>query len=148
MQNFAEEVRVRKMLSINKLPHKGWILAYSSEKIVFDSYAVENDCVVLGRGGNFDGAGFYEIHCFDDTQEYRVFTSHGESHEVILSEHDDSERETFDTFTYREEHLLQEKYSRILGCEEAKIIVINRFSYTEDDAVYLAGYRLGGIIHE
>lgn len=98
------------MLSIDKLPRKGWILAYAGGKILFDSYAAENDCVVLGSGGIFDGAGFYEIHCFDDSQEYRVFTSHGELHEVVLSEHDDSERETFDTFTYSEEQLLREKY--------------------------------------
>ncbi len=136
------------MLSINKLPRKGWVLAYSSEKILFDSYVVDNDCVVLGGGGKFDGRNFYEIHCFDASQEYRLFTSHGTAHEVILSEHDESERETFDTFTYRDEQLLQERYARILGCEEAKIIVINRFAYTEDDAVYLAGYRLGGVIHE
>ncbi|MBQ7577939.1 MAG: hypothetical protein IJT21_06720 [Synergistaceae bacterium] len=136
------------MLDTNKLPSEGYILAYSREKILFDSYKLDNNFLILGNGGKFDDKDFYEIHCFDNSQEYRIFTAHGELHEILLSEHDESEQENFDRFIYRDEQLLQEKYSRLIGCNEAKIIVINRFAYTEDDAIYLAGYRLGGVILE
>lgn len=132
------------MLDINKLPSEGYILAYSREKILFDSYKIHDDCLILGSGEKFDGKNFYEIHCFNNSQEYRIL----ESHEILLTEHDEAEQENFDRFIYRDEQLLQEKYSRLLGYNYAKIIVINRFAYTEDDAIYLAGYRLGGIIHE
>ena len=136
------------MLDMNKLPDSGCILAYSREKILFGAYVKENNCVKLNSGEVFDEKGFYEIHCFDGSREYRLFTSHGEMHEAVLSEQDEAERETFDTFTYREEQFLQEKYSRLLGYDSARLVVINRFAYTEDDDMYLAGYRLGGIIHD
>ncbi len=132
------------MFDINKLPSNGYILAYSDGKILFDSYKLDNNCVILGSGGKFDDEKFYEIHCFNESQEYRKFMTH----EILLSEHDESEQENFDRFIYRDEQILQEKYSRLLGYKDAKIIVINRFAYTEDDSIYLAGYRLGGIIHD
>jgi hypothetical protein len=134
----------RTTVNIEIIPVKGHILAYSYESLLFDRYKVENGRIVLSTGMCFEDKGYYEIHCFDEMNEYRFLSDDGKTNEFVLSAGE--ETDDADSFVYTEKQLIQDRYME--DNNRAYLTVVNRFKFSEDDAIYLNDYRLAGVINE
>ena len=76
--------------------------------------------------------------------EYRFLSDDGKTNEFVLSA--DEETDDADSFVYTEKQLIQDRYTE--DNNRAYLTVVNRFKFTEDDAIYLDDYRLAGVTHE
>ena len=95
-------------MNIEIIPVMGHILAYSYESLLFDRYKVENGRIVLSTGMCFEDKGYYEIHCFDEMNEYRFLSDDGKTNEFVLSAGE--ETDDADSFVYTEKQLIQDRY--------------------------------------
>lgn len=124
------------------VPCKGWIFGYSAKQnILFDSYEVVDGGIVLSSGNTFSEQDYYEYHCFNETEEYRVLTVNGQRRELLISEKEETDDP--EMVVLREEQYLKDEYNT--DGRQKKLILVNRFGYGKYDSLSLKDYRLAGV---
>ena len=130
-------------MDIKRIPAKGYVYACGEHRdILFDTYEVKDKKILLSSGRLFSEPDFDEYHFFSETEEYRAVTVNGQKRFFLLTEAE--EKDDPEQMIYREEQYLKDEYCT--DGKQLKLIVVSRFGYTENDSLYLRGYRLAGVI--
>lgn len=119
-------MKINELKTVNEAPLKGWVLASTREKVIFEPYANLNE--VTEKINDKD---LLELHLFDEQKEYRVLSSaHGPIEWV--SDFDVNDR----VHTYREDMYLEAPY------KGKKLTVYNHIHYDENGMIQIDDYRL------
>ena len=128
-------------MNMGLIPEKGWLYSLSFDRdILFTRYSISDGKVLLQSGQEFSMEEQEEIHCFDETAEYRYLSFGGEVVEMRLTE---EEEKSSGFVILREEQYLEDSF--VPDGKSYRLIVVNRFAYQENDSLYLKEYRLGGV---
>lgn len=127
--------------SFEKIPEKGFVMAYFSSRLVFEPYTVSNGSPVFKNCGLLESECPSEIHFFDAKTEYRFVSrpSRSDFVEIVLTEEQESKMEP--DLLFSETVLLKKEYAEQEGFPD-RIRVINRYRYTENDTLVLKNYRM------
>ena len=115
-------------------PKKGFMLAYTRDKVVFERYEALTD--VESSLNNKD---LLELHLFDDNKEYRAIYSSGNN--AVIERKPEKESEIYSIDTYLDEKYQTESHNKM-------ITIVNILEYNEDGALSVVDYRLkpgGGV---
>ncbi len=126
---------------VDKIPPKGIVLACFSYKLIFCPYEVSGGNVVLQSNEDVDLSRAYEAHFFDRDSEYRriVRSAHSDIREVVLTK---SEEDIMDKdLVFEEEVLVKPEYRGVEGIP-GKLLIINRYKYSDNDLTVLEDYRV------
>ena len=129
------------IISTEKLPEKGLVMAYFKNELLFSPYEVTEKGLSLPEKALFDAGMPYECHFFDEDREYRLVrrSARNDVIEKVLSK--EQEEEMSHDLIFTEDVLVKKEYADIPGIPE-KLRVINRYGYSENDTLVLRDYRL------
>ena len=132
-------------IAVDKLPHRGLVLAYFRDKLVFSPYSVEENELVTDEIESFERECPEECHFFDHDTEYRLIQRHsrGDAIELILTI--EEEKEFAPDLLFAEDVLVKKEYAGLPGIPE-KLRVTSRYRYSENDTLVLDMYRIGTIV--
>lgn len=128
-------------ISSEKAPPKGFILAYFRTGLVFARYEKKDGEIFFDGQQAFRTEAPWECHLFDESTEYRsvVRRARGDRIDSVLTAQEEAEMDS--DLIYTENVLVREEY-RQGGAMPAKITVINRYQYSDNDMLTLKNYRL------
>lgn len=126
-----------KSIPIDKIPPKGFVMAYFRDKLVFEPYEVK------GEELSFESAGLLlhetprECHFFDEDAEYRLVRRDFQQ-DYIERVFTREEEELMDPdLVFVEEVMVREEYP-----EPQTLRVVNRYEYSDNDTLVLKNYRI------
>ena len=126
---------------IDKIPPKGIVLACFSYKLIFCPYEVREDSILLRDHEDVELSKAYESHFFDRDSEYRriVRSSRGDIREVVLTRSEEDQMD--EDLVFEEEVLVKPEYRKCEGIP-GKLLIINRYKYSDNDLTVLEDYRV------
>lgn len=134
---------VRQMLgiTIDRVPRKGYLLAYFRDALVFEPYSVEDGRLVFPGWEAWQDAAPVECHLFDCDREYRMVSreQQGDRVEMLFTRQEEEAMEP--DLLYEEEPLIREEYAGRAGFPN-RLKIVNRYSYSENDTLVLVNYRI------
>lgn len=123
---------------IEEAPEKGYVLAYTRKKIIFEEYLDKKSVET-----NLSNIELLEIHLFDNDKEYRAIVSESPRFndgviETAVPGQDDS---------WEDEDIFKEETVVDFGDSKQSLTVINHIRYDENGMVNIDNYRLvmGGV---
>ncbi|MBP5655225.1 MAG: hypothetical protein J6X33_06885 [Clostridiales bacterium] len=126
---------------IDKVPSEGIVLAFFSYRSVFFPYEVSDGNIIIKGEEDVDLAKAYECHFFDRDSEYRRIKrgSRGDIREVVLTKAQEDDMDT--DLIFEEEVLVKPSYLEREGIP-AKLLIVNRYRYSDNDLTVLDDYRI------
>ncbi len=127
--------------SISKMPKKGYMIANFKEKMIFEPYEIIDDKLV------FDGCEILETefpseaHFFDKEIEYRIMYREGRKDVLDIVLDKEEEIGMDDDLIYESRELVKEEFASTQKVPE-KLIIVNRYEYSENDTLVLKNYRI------
>lgn len=122
---------------IDKLPAKGYMLAYFAEQPVFAPYEIRDGAICFAGCEILDQEMPRECHFFDRNTEYRLVKREFRN-DVIETVFTEKEEEIMDPdLLYVEEVLVRKEYKGI-----EKLRIVNRYAYSDNDTLILKNYRI------
>ena len=128
-------------IPIEKLPEKGLVMAYFSERILFAPYKVTDNRLQLDQKKLFEEEMPYECHFFDCEKEYRLIKREARNDVIERVLTKEEEASIPSDLLFAEDVLVKKEYADIPGIPE-KLRVINRYCYSENDTLVLMDYRI------
>ena len=126
----------------NNAPAKGYILAYYPDKLVFEPYTMRDGEPVFEGCEALKDEVPWECHLFADKTEYRRIyrESTGDWIELLLTQAQECDMDP--DLVYAEEVLVKPQYCET-GKLPQKLVITNRYRYSENDTLVLDNYRIG-----
>ena len=125
-------MRYEECKDISNAPQKGFLLAYTRDKVVFERYETLTYVESCLRNKEL-----LELHLFDDNKEYRAIysSSYNAAIESVCEEKDCDKDEIYSVDIY-----LDGKYQTV--SPNNMITIVNILQYNEDGALSVVDYRL------
>ena len=123
------------------LPEAGYVIAQLKSILLFEPYDVKDGKLLFHGSDCLEKEPIAACHFFSRDREYRLVVreSQGDVIERVLTE---AEEEAMDPdLIYRQEMLVKKEYACRKDLPE-KLLVINRYDYTENDTLTLRDYRI------
>ena len=129
-------------IRIELLPPTGYVIAELKSKLLFEPYAVENGQLRFRGSECLKTEPMIECHFFSLDREYRLIAreARGGLIERVLTA--EEERAMDPDLLYEQEMQVKEEYAR-RGDLPEKLVVMNRYAFTENDTLTLQDYRIG-----
>lgn len=126
----------------NNAPVKGYILACYPDRLIFEPYTLSDGEPVFEGCEALGDAVPWECHLFDDEKEYRCVyrESAGDWIELLFTRAE--ERGMDPDLLFEEEVLVKPQYTAT-GRLPQKLVITNRYRYSECDTLMLDNYRIG-----
>lgn len=128
-------------ISIEQLPGSGYLIAQLKSRLIFEPYTVKDGKLIFHCSDLIEKETITECHFFNRDREYRLIfrESRGDFIERVLTA--EEERTMEPDLIYEQEMLVKKEYA----CREdlpEKLLVINRYVFTENDTLALLDYRI------
>lgn len=131
-------------IDLNLAPKKGYCLAYINDyTFVFDTYTITNNKIKTKNNGNIDVKKITKLHLFDEVKEYRIVKS-SSNLDIIVNVLTKEEEQNINPLYLKTQEIYLDDDCAINN--KTKIKVVNRFSFDENNCIYLENYRLAGLI--
>jgi len=126
---------------IDRIPQKGYVLAYFRSELLFEPYEVCSGELSFERSELLEKEEARQLHFFDEKEEYRMVrrTSRNEVIELHFSGEEEAAMDP--DLIFAEDVLLEDEYANDPKYPE-KIRIINRYYYSENDTIVLKNYRI------
>ena len=130
-----------KGISLEKAPKKGFVLAYFPGELVFKTYIIRDGECIFDGWERFKTRTPGECHFFDEKIEYRMIRreSAGDSIELILTKEQEDQMDP--DLLYIQKILVREQFRKD-GDMAERLVIVNRYDYTENDTLVLKNYRI------
>lgn len=119
-------MKINDLKRISEAPEKGWLLALTRQRVIFEPYHHLND--VTEKLSDMD---LLELHLFDEQKEYRMLSSARRPIEWTAD---------FDVTDI--EHTYEEKMYLEAPYKGKKLTVYNHIHYDENGMIQIDDYRL------
>ena len=128
-------------IRIDLLPEAGYVIAQLRSALLFEAYIVEDGKLLFQGSERLEKEPVKECHFFNRDREYRLIAreSRGDFIERILTAEEEQAMDP--DLLYEQEMLVKKEYA----CREdlpEKLLVMNRYTYTENDTLALKDYRI------
>lgn len=133
-------MKIRDFVSENYLgniPANGYCMAVCYDGVFFGKYKIDGDNIITDALPATVSQ-FKELRLFNKESEYRLRYVSGNKYENIFDS--DEEKNVDKDLIYIDEMLLKDIYKNTSGLE--KIIVVNRYKYTDYNTITLDNYRI------
>lgn len=127
--------------SIEKMPQKGFVLAYFRDGLVFEPYEVRNGMLLFDGCERLQKEDPTECHFFDRHQDYHRVCRQARHDVVEYVATEEEEARMEKDLLFVEDVLVKEEYVR-RRCFPEKLRIINRYRYSENDVLVLKDYRI------
>lgn len=129
-------------IPINKIPPKGFILAFFPNSILFDAYEVHDNKVVFCNGlGEYADNEMTECHFFSRDAEFRAIFSQGRNQWIETTLHRQQEELMDRDLIYTQTVLVKKKFTSSEYLPK-QLIIVNRYEYSANDTLVLKNYRI------
>ena len=128
-------------INLESAPREGFLLAYFRDALVFEPYRIEDGVLVFDGCEAFREETPRECHLFDENTEYRMVLREARNDRIesVLTK---EEEEGMDPdLLFAEEALVKKEHIRE-GIHPKRLMIINRYRYTENDSLALKNYRI------
>ena len=128
-------------IRIEQLPKAGYVILQLKSSFLFEPYTVK-DGKLLFRGSEYlEKEPMTECHFFSRDREYRLIArkSRGDVIERVLTAEEEQAMDP--DLTYEQEMLVKKEFISRDDLPE-KLLVINRYVFTENDTLALQDYRI------
>ena len=128
-------------IRIERLPKAGYVIAQLRSTLLFEPYTVEDGKLLFRDRERLEEEPLTECHFFSRDREYRLTAreSRGDYIERVLTA--EEERSMDPDLIYEQEMLVKREYASREDLPE-KLLVMNRYGYTENDTLALQDYRI------
>ena len=128
-------------IRIEQLPGTGYMIAQTKSKLLFEPYTVKNGRLLF-RGREFlEKEPVIECHFFSQDREYRLITREARGDFIARVLTAEEEQAMDPDLVYEQEMLVKEEYA-CRGDLPEKLLVMNRYVFTENDTLALKDYRI------
>ena len=126
---------------IDRIPPKGYLLAYFSTGILFDAYQVRDNAICCEALNRFANDEMTECHLFSREAEFRAVFSQSLG-KWLTSSHTSQQEQMMDPdLIYAQQALLKQTYASRNDLPK-QLIIINRYNYSANDTLVLKDYRI------
>ena len=128
-------------INLEKIPHKGFILAIFESGVIFEPYEVKGDEIIFRSMKTLQEVIPTELHLFDQETEFRIVQreSRGDQIELLMTKEQELEMDS--DLIYVEETFIKPEYSNAENMPK-KLSIVNRYCYSENDTLELQNYRI------
>ena len=128
-------------IRIEQLPKAGYVIAQLKSTLLFEPYTVKDGKLLFRGHERLEEEPLKECHFFSRDREYRLIVreSRGDYIERVLIA--EEERFMDPDLVYEQEMLVKREYAS-RGDLPEKLLVMNRYGYTENDTLALRDYRI------
>lgn len=128
-------------ISIEQLPDSGYLIAQLESSLIFEPYTVKDRKLFFHGNELIEKEKIKECHFFNRDREYRLIfrESRGDFIERVLTA--EEEQKMNPDLIYEQEMMIKKEYA----CREdlpEKLLIINRYYFTENDTLALRDYRI------
>ena len=128
-------------IPIECLPEKGYVIAQLPSVLLFEPYTVKDGKLLFRGSEALEKEQITECHFFCRDREYRLIRreSRGDFLERVLTA--DEERAMDPDLVYEQEMLVKREFAS-RGDVPEKLVVVNRYAFTDNDTLALQDYRI------
>jgi hypothetical protein len=128
-------------IRIERLPKAGYVIAQLKSTLLFEPYTVEDGKLLFRSSERLEEEPLKECHFFNRDREYRLIVreSRGDLIERVLTAEEEQSMDP--DLVYEQEMLVKREYAS-RGDLPEKLLVMNRYGYTENDTLALRDYRI------
>jgi hypothetical protein len=128
-------------IQIERLPKAGYVIAQLKSTLLFEPYTVEDGKLLFRSSERLEEEPLTECHFFNRDREYRLIVreSRGDLIERVLTAEEEQSMDP--DLVYEQEMLVKREYAS-RGDLPEKLLVMNRYGYTENDTLALRDYRI------
>ena len=128
-------------IRIEQIPKAGYVIVQLKSTLLFEPYTVENGKLLFQGSEHLEEEPLKECHFFSRDREYRLIAreSRGDFIERVLTAEEEQYMDP--DLIYEQETLVKREYASREDLPE-KLLVMNRYGYTENDTLALRDYRI------
>lgn len=128
-------------IKIELLPEAGYVIAQLRSTLLFEAYTVKDGKLLFQGSDLLEKEPIKECHFFSRDKEYRLLVreSRGDFIERVLTAEEEQAMDP--DLLYEQEMLVKEEYA-CRGELPEKLLVMNRYEFTENDTLALKDYRI------
>ena len=128
-------------IRIDQLPEAGYVIAQLRSALLFEAYTVKDGKLLFQGSECLEKEPVKECHFFTRDREYRLVArgSRGDFIERVLTA---EEEQAMDPDLLYEQEMLVKKEYTCRGDLPEKLLVMNRYRFTENDTLALKDYRI------
>ena len=128
-------------IRIEQLPSSGYLIAQLESRLLFEPYKVKDRKLFFHGSELIEKETIKECHFFNRDREYRLIfrESRGDFIESVLTA--EEEQKMNPDLIYEQEMMIKKEYACCKDLPE-KLLVINRYFFTENDTLALLDYRI------
>ena len=128
-------------IRIDQLPEAGYVIAQLRSALLFEAYTVKDGKLLFQGSECLEKEPVKECHFFNRDREYRLVArgSRGDFIERVLTA---EEEQAMDPDLLYEQEMLVNKEYTCRGDLPEKLLVMNRYRFTENDTLALKDYRI------
>ena len=128
-------------IRIDQLPEAGYVIAQLRSTLLFEAYTVKDGKLLFQGSERLEKEPVKECHFFSRDREYRLVAreSRGDFIERVLTAEEEQAMDP--DLVYEQEMLVKKEYA-CRGNLPEKLLVLNRYVFTENDTLALQDYRI------
>ncbi len=126
---------------IDRIPPKGYLLAYFGRGLLFDAYEVSGGSVVCEGLSRFADDEMTEYHFFNRDMEYRAIFSPSRNRWITKTLDKWQEELMEPDLIYAQTVMVKKEYASREGLP-AQLVIVNRYEYSAHDTLVLKNYRI------
>ncbi len=125
----------------DKLPPKGYILAYFRDRLVFEPYTAEDGKLIFGSSELLERETPQECHFFDKEHDCYMIRRQSRNDMIVKVRTAEEEKDTEPDLIFIQTVLVKDEYAAREDLPSA-LRIINRYEYSDSDTLVLRNYRL------
>ena len=128
-------------IRIDQLPEKGYVIFQSRSTLLFEPYTVENGRLLFKGCECLEKEPLTVCHFFNRDREVRLVAreSRGDIIERVLTAEEETDMEP--DLLYEQVMLVKKEYASRNDLPD-RLLVMNRYAFTENDTLALQDYRI------
>ena len=125
----------------DKIPVKGYLLAYFSSGLMFEPYLVQDGKPVFNGSALFEREAPQECHFFDQERDVFMIRRQSRNDTIVKIRSLEEENEMEPDLLFVQTVLVKEEYAARADLPSV-LRIINRYEYSDSDTLVLKNYRI------
>ncbi len=125
----------------DKIPTKGYVLAYFKERLIFEPYTVQDGKPVFKGSELFESGTLQECHFFDKERDCFMIHRQSRNDMIVKIRTADEEKNIEPDLIFMQTVLIKDEYAERADIPST-LRIINRYEYSDSDTLVLKNYRI------